>query len=113
MDARLILLTLLSFFGNSMAEDKSEMYQNPVDGKTYVAPGGWKSYQPTQGISPQENKKVIVAGIRLLSAQNDFEERSSVVELAAYLNVKRTKCLTALPAGNPLFSYVFALSNRR
>ncbi len=31
-------------------------YRNPIDGSTYVAQGGWKTYEPKDGVKPTDKK---------------------------------------------------------
>jgi hypothetical protein len=51
-----------------------EAYQNPVDGRTYVSPGGWKTYLPQGKVAPDSTAKVRLASVRLLNPQSDFAE---------------------------------------
>ncbi len=74
---RIIIVLLLSFFSQLLVAQ--EEYTNPVDGKTYVA--DWKTYQPDEGSKPQDGR-VINSGVRLLSAQADFEKNMTAEELA-------------------------------
>ncbi len=50
------------------------VYQNPVDGRTYVSPGGWKTYMPQGKSAPSSTGKVHLAGVRLLNPQSEFAE---------------------------------------
>jgi hypothetical protein len=52
---------------------QSERYDNPVDRRTYVAPGGWNKYSPQESTAAQSQGKVRTQHIRLLSAQSDFD----------------------------------------
>lgn len=71
------------------AEDKptmpdNERYDNPVDKKTYVAPGGWKEYQPSSPREPKDNARIQNKGIRLLTAQKEIAQRTTVEALVAF-----------------------------
>jgi len=61
------------------------VYVNPVDQKTYVAPGGWETYQPgSRPVADQKGKKVRTEQIRLLTAQDDIATRTTVEDLVAF-----------------------------
>ena len=62
----------------------NETYENPVDRKTYVAEGGWKTYSPDSPRDTEEKSRIHTGGIRLLTAQNDIAARTSVKSLAAF-----------------------------
>lgn len=55
-----------------------EAYENPVDGKTYIA--DWTTYQPQGGVVEQRGR-VINAGVRLLSSEMEFEANTTSEEL--------------------------------
>ena len=74
---RIIIVLLLSFCSQLLAAQ--EEYANPIDSKTYVA--DWKTYQPDGGVNPQDGR-VINSGVRLLSAQADFEKSTTAEDLA-------------------------------
>lgn len=62
---------------------QQERYDNPVDGRTYTAPGGWNEYRPGTGTkvdAPQG--KVRTQHVRLLNAQSDYEGNVSVPAMA-------------------------------
>ncbi len=65
---------------------QTETYQNPVDSETYVAPGGWKTYQPAPGVTPRQ-EEVSLDGVRLLQDQAEIASRTSVEELAAFIGL--------------------------
>ena len=71
--------------GNPVKSD--EAFHNPVDNKTYVAPGGWKSYQPENPRTDEPGKKVKTEQIRLLTSQDDIAARTTVKELASFIQV--------------------------
>lgn len=62
-----------------------EIFENPVDKQTYVAPGGWKKYQPTVSRLDEPAKKVKSEGVRLLTSQDDIAVRTTVQDLADFL----------------------------
>jgi hypothetical protein len=64
---------------------QTDTYRNPVDGETYVAPGGWHRYQPSGGTPPTTGEKVSLASVRLLQSQEEIGSRTSVKELAAFV----------------------------
>jgi hypothetical protein len=86
MRAMMLLLSTL-FSTGLMAQGKpSERYDNPVDGRTYVAPGGWQTYKPQGGAAqPAAQQKTRLAGVRLLSSQSDFESSVGTQALATYI----------------------------
>ena len=63
---------------------ENERFDNPVDKKTYIAEGGWKTYEPNEAQTPEETGRIHTAGIRLLTAQHDIAKRTSVESLAAF-----------------------------
>ena len=86
------LLMLFPIMGFS----QETAYPNPVDGRTYVAPGGWKTYEPKGGVKPSD-KKVSLDGIRLLQSQDEIAARTTVEKLAAFIESARA-------AGDDVFS---------
>ena len=65
-----------------------ETYQNPVDGRTYVAQGGWQTYPP-RGAAPAAEtattaRAVRLAGVRLLQAEAEMDARIEVKAFAQY-----------------------------
>ena len=75
-------LLLLALSTWSVAQDAT--YQNPVDGKSYVAPNGWKSYTPKNGVPPS-NAKVRVLGVRLLQSQDEMASRIDPADIASFI----------------------------
>jgi len=69
---------------NADSPNASE-YRNPVDGKTYVAPDGWTEYQPEGGIK-QTTERIQNREVRLLTAEAEIFERTSVDSLAKFIN---------------------------
>ena len=78
---------LLCLFSLSCA-GQEQAYQNPVDHKTYVAPEGWKSYTPKDGVK-QSKEKVTIFGVRLLQDQYKMAARTTPAELASFIQVAR------------------------
>src|SRR5262245_42229322 len=67
------------------AVNPDEVYHNPMDQKTYVAPGGWKSYQPESPRPDEPGRKVKTERIRLLTSEADMVARTDVSDVAAFL----------------------------
>jgi hypothetical protein len=61
-----------------------EAYKNPVDGKTYVTDGEWKTYEPQGGSRPFTDK-VSLQDVRLLQDQATIEDRTSVEDLSDFI----------------------------
>jgi len=74
---RVIFFFLLGVI--SQLASAQDEYVNPIDGKVYVA--DWKTYKPEGGVKPQDGR-VINAGVKLLSSQEDFEKNTTAEELA-------------------------------
>lgn len=72
-----------ALFTTGLAQE--ETYRNPVDKKTYTAPGGWKSYTP-EGPVEVTKGKVSIAGVRLLQSQDEIASRTTAQELATFLD---------------------------
>jgi hypothetical protein len=60
-------------------------YHNPVDQKTYVAQGGWKTCQPEVPRPDELGKKVKTEQVRLLTSQDDLGARTTVKELVEFI----------------------------
>jgi hypothetical protein len=67
------------------AVSPDEVYQNPVDKKTYVAPGGWKTYQPEVPRADEPGRKVKTEQVRLLTSEADMATRTDVSAVATFL----------------------------
>jgi len=63
---------------------KQTTYQNPIDGKGYVAPDGWVQYRPS-GKNKAEAGPVNTKEVILLTDQAEIENAISVESLAAYI----------------------------
>jgi hypothetical protein len=64
---------------------QSNQYQNPVDGKTYVADDGWKDYSPQNPQPVNPDAKVILEGVRLLTDQQTIAANLSSEQLGDYV----------------------------
>jgi tetratricopeptide (TPR) repeat protein len=65
---------------------EDQAYHNPIDGKTYVAPGGWRTYQPQPGAKTEPVKeKVKVDHVRLMTPEDEIASRTSVKDLAKFV----------------------------
>src|SRR5215813_1217570 len=81
-----------------------ERYDNPVDGKTYVAPGGWKLYHPDSPAQTQpDTNKVSIHRLRLLTAQKDAAARTKVEELAQFTKKVEHQAQTLLTKSDRAF----------
>jgi hypothetical protein len=71
--------------GDDLSNDSDEVFHNPVDGGTYIAPGGWKVYSPEEP-RPQEPPGGVTLGrITLLTSEAEFENRTSQNDLIAFI----------------------------
>jgi hypothetical protein len=66
-----------------VTDDKA--YRNPVDGKTYVARSSWKNYEPKTRRPDDPARKVNLEQVVLLTPQPRITERTTTVELIAFL----------------------------
>jgi hypothetical protein len=55
-----------------------------VDKKTYVAPGGWKTYRPETS-REEPGRKVKTKLVRLLTSQGDVAARTTVDDLVTFI----------------------------
>lgn len=60
-------------------------YDNPVDKKTYVTSGEFKTYGSAVA-KDTRGQRVTTAGVRLLTGEPDLKTRISVQDLAAFIN---------------------------
>jgi hypothetical protein len=63
----------------------SEVYNNPIDKKSYVVPGGWKHYKSNVPQPDESGKKVKMGSVRLLTSQEEIAARTTVDELANFI----------------------------
>lgn len=65
---------------------EDQAYLNPIDGKTYVAPGGWRTYQPQPGVKREPaDEKVKLEHVRLLTPEDEIASRTSIEDLAKFI----------------------------
>jgi len=84
---RLALLPIALFASALLAQsDPSEKYENPVDGRTYTAPGGWQTYNPRGDRRPSQGK-IRLDHVRLLSSQSEFGSNVGNEALIAYIQL--------------------------
>lgn len=67
------------------AVSPDEVYHNPVDDKTYVAPGGWKTHKPEAPRPNEPGRKVKTERVRLLTSEADMTARTDVSAMVAYV----------------------------
>jgi hypothetical protein len=67
------------------AASPAKAYHNPVDNKTYVAPGGWTTYQPQAPRADEPGRKVKAEHVRLLTAEEQMAARIEVSDVAAFI----------------------------
>ena len=77
--------TLVVALASGSCLAQSDTYQNPVDQKTYVAPGGWKSYKGSPGAANKPPQKVSLAGVRLLQNQNEMASHTTPENLGDFI----------------------------
>lgn len=63
----------------------SKQYQNPVDGKTYTANGGWQDYSPQNPQPAGPNARVKLGDVRLLTDQTTIAANISSEDLSNYI----------------------------
>jgi len=81
----LVLLPLALLATGLCAQgNQSERYDNPVDGRTYVAPGGWQTYKPQGGPRPAQGK-IRLDHVRLLSSQSELGSNVGEEALVQYI----------------------------
>lgn len=74
--------------GNGLSlslEWQDEVYVNPIDQKAYIAPGGWKTYQPGSSRETEaQDRNVKMEHVRLLTAETDVASRTTTEDLAVF-----------------------------
>jgi len=85
---RRLAIVLPVLFANALfaQSNPSERYENPVDGRTYIAPGGWQAYQPKGGRTPAQGK-IRLDNVRLLSSQSEFGSNVGNEALIEYIRL--------------------------
>jgi len=83
-----------SFAANAIAQAPSR-YDNPVDRKTYVTSGEFKTYAPAV---PKDTRgqRVTTGGVRLLTGEPELKTRTSVQDLAAFIKIVEAKAASEL-----------------
>jgi hypothetical protein len=81
-----IVAVLFLFFIASYGQAQDNSYHNPVDGNSYVAPNGWKTYTPANGVQ-KSNEKVRLQDVRLLQSQDELAARTTPEELASFIQL--------------------------
>lgn len=71
-------------------QDDNTQYQNPIDGKTYTANGGWQNYSPQNPQPADPNAKVKLEGVRLLNDQDTIAANLSTEDLSSYVKAVTT-----------------------
>jgi hypothetical protein len=110
MSRVIVLLSSVWLFGCSdrdqpvKASMTNEFFRNPVDQKTYVAPGGWQQYKPESPAKPLPGQKVILRQVRLLTAQDELASRTSAEELGAFIKAAQASATAALTNNNERFT---------
>lgn len=80
---RLAIMGLFFFLSTSFVFGESS-YGNPVDGRTYLTNGEFKTYNP-EGQNVAKNEKVTISNVRLLTGEPDLKERVLVEELDSFI----------------------------
>lgn len=84
------------------ARDQAEAYHNPVDDKTYIAPGGWETFEPASPRPDQPGRKVKTELLRLLTSQADTAARTSAEQVAEFVHeAERLAEVSFAMAGEP------------
>jgi hypothetical protein len=63
---------------------RDQEYVSPVDGRSYIAEGGWNAYGPTTPEGAGATSEVTIKQVRLLMAEDEVEAQTSADELAAF-----------------------------
>jgi hypothetical protein len=66
-------------------EWSSELFPNPVDGKIYVSPGGWRHYYPQSESSEWPAQTVTLDHTRLLTGEDNIAARTTTEDLAEFI----------------------------
>ena len=89
-----------------------EVFHNPVDGKTYVAPGGWHQYAPATPSNDQVGRPAQTQHIRLLTEQHQIAERTTMDALAAFIRVTEQLANQKLAASETAFRLLIQFACR-
>jgi hypothetical protein len=78
------------------APDDAKAYHNPVDGKTYVAEGGWRQHEPRKQNEALTSGPVALKEVRFLSSDQDFGANVSTESLARFIRDVHSRVQTHL-----------------
>jgi len=70
-------------------------YENPVDNKTYVTPGQFKTYQPAKARDTR-GQRVTTQKVMLLTGEHDIKKRVKVEDLAEYIKAAEGRAYAEL-----------------
>jgi hypothetical protein len=65
---------------------KADIFQNPVDGKTYCMPGGWQAFGP-EGHGKPQREKVALGDVRLLQNEYVIAAHTDVADLVSIIRL--------------------------
>ena len=87
-----MVFILVLFIGFAYAQAQ---YDNPVDGRSYVTEGEFKTYTPEK---PRDTtwQKVVTNSIHLLTGEPDLKKRVRVEDLASFIKSAETKAYPIL-----------------
>ena len=89
------ILFVLATLASPLEAPAQSNYTNPIDGKTYTTPGEFRTYNPTNP-KDQSKHRVKNEGITLLTGEPDVKARTSVEELARFLQEAEARTSKAL-----------------
>lgn len=91
------------FWDRTPVPTDGSAYKNPVDGKTYDAPGGWHVYRPEEPRARAgkngEDGKIIVDGIVLLTDEKTVAKSISAESLAGFIKRIEDAARTTMRTG--------------
>ncbi len=88
----LIVVLTVGFAGGAGAQSR---YDNPVDQKTYVTSGEFKTYSPATPRGTR-GQRVTTAGVRLLTGEPDLKTRITVQDLSAFIKTVEARASSEL-----------------
>lgn len=77
------------------AVNAQSTYENPVDEKTYVTSGEFKTYKPDVPRNTR-GQRVTTGGITLLTAEPQLKERVKVEDLTGFIKAAEARAYTVL-----------------
>jgi hypothetical protein len=93
----------MSWFDRLIKRKQPQAYHDPVDGQTYVAPGGWTEYNPLATHWPAVRWPVRLDHVRLLSPQDLVATNVTVEALARFLKDVETRVMAQLRSSTTAF----------